>query len=257
MSVTNRTMAIANLVGYIIMMTLNGLANGLPLNGKTTGELSDQYPNLFVPAGVTFSIWGVIYLGLLVYVIRGFQTIKKGGAVFRSHYWFLVSCIFNAMWIYYWHYERIFSSLIVMICLLISLIAIYQSFKREDLSGVDFWTVKVPISIYLGWITIATIANVTALLVSVEWSGAGISDVVWTAIMIVVGSGMAAIFLLKERNFAYAMVVIWAFAGILIKRKADGSMNDLLIEQTVLGALIVITLLAAYTLFRNRRTTSA
>ena len=252
MSVSNRSIAILNLLGYIIMMTLNGLANGLPLNGKTTGELSDLYPNLFVPAGLTFSIWGVIYLALLVYVIRGFQTMDKGGAIFRSNYWFLVSCVFNALWIFTWHYEMIFGSLIVMLGLLIALISIYQSFKVEKLTKADFWTVKVPISIYLGWITIATIANVTALLVSVEWSGLGISQVSWTVLMIIVGTVMAGIFLLKEKNLPYSFVVIWAFLGILIKRRADGLDNDLLIEQTVTGALVLIALLVVYTLVAKR-----
>ena len=204
-----------NLLGFIVMLAINYLANALPINGKTTGQLSELNPNLFTPAGITFSIWGVIYFLVLVFVIV--QLMTGNQKLVASIGWaFVISSVFNALWIVAWHYERTGLSVLIMLGLLASLIYINQ-----QLSGMPFSITKLAFGIYLGWICIATIANVTALLVSINWGGFGISAEVWTILLIAVGAVVAILTMHRLHNPYLALAVMWAFAGIIIKRQAD------------------------------------
>jgi hypothetical protein len=204
-----------NLLGFIVMLAINYLANALPINGKTTGQLSELYPNLFTPAGITFSIWGVIYFLVLVFVIV--QLMTGNQKLVASIGWaFVISSVFNALWIVAWHYERTGLSVLIMLGLLASLIYINQ-----QLSGMPFSITKLAFGIYLGWICIATIANVTVLLVSINWGGFGISAEVWTILLIAVGAVVTILTMHRLHNPYLALAVMWAFAGIIIKRQAD------------------------------------
>jgi len=204
-----------NLVFFVGVLTMNYLANALPINGKDTGELSDQYPNLFVPAGLTFSIWGIIYLLLSVTVVA---------LLFRSRekteqsigWWFLANCLFNMTWILAWHYEQVALSLLIMLGLLVSLARINQS-----LSSSEDTLARLTFGIYLGWICIATIANVTTLLVSYSWHGAVFSESVWTMWLILVGAGVVVWLMRSLGNSFLALAVCWAFLGIILKRADD------------------------------------
>jgi hypothetical protein len=205
----------ANIVLFIVMIVMNYLANALPLNNKTTGQLSDSFPNLFVPAGVTFSIWGIIYLLLLTFCLVQFAPSNQA-AVSQIGWLFGLSCLFNALWIVTWHYERLPLSLVVMLGLLVSLIFINIAIRE-----IPFGLVKAAFGVYLGWICIATIANVTALLVHYEWNGLGISEETWTIVMIAVGTLIVAVTLWRLSNPFIGLAVVWAFAGIMIKRQDD------------------------------------
>ena len=204
-----------NLLFFAGMIVMNYLANALPLNGKTTGQISDNLPNLFTPAGLTFSVWGVIYLLLAVFCILQFTTHAKEIAM-NTGWIFVLSCVFNAAWILAWHYEKLPLSLLIMIGLLVSLI-----FLNMQIKDLPQGIVKAAFGIYLGWICIATIANVTAVLVSIDWNGFGISPVVWTIIMIAAGTLIVSLTLLRLNNPYIGIVVVWAFVGIIIKRQAD------------------------------------
>jgi hypothetical protein len=217
--------SVLNLLGYLIMVVVNGLANALPLNGKGTGEISDQYPNLFVPSGVTFSIWAVIYLLLLIFVIYSFIALRskfphRYDFVAHTGLLFLVSCFLNAGWIFAWHYQKIFLSVGIMIMLLISLIFIYRRLEIGDpgQSKADRYLVHLPFSIYLGWISVATIANVTALLVHIHWGHWGIDEAYWAVIMMAVGTALALIMAIKNRDIYFGLVIIWAYIGIIAKQ---------------------------------------
>jgi len=204
-----------NLLFFAGMILMNYLANAIPLNNKTTGQLSDAYPNLFVPAGITFSIWGIIYL-----LVAGFCTVQFIGtnkaASAKIGWLFVLSCLMNMLWIVFWHYEKLPLSLLVMCILLISLVLL--NIRIQDLSpGI----IKATFGIYLGWICIATIANVTTLLVHYNWNGFGISGETWTIIIIFTGTLIAALSLIKLRNPFIGLSVIWAFVGIIIKRQDD------------------------------------
>ena len=204
-----------NLILFAGMIVMNYLANALPLNGRTTGQLSDSYPNLFVPAGLTFSIWGVIYLLLAGYCLIQF-TGNNQIAIGKIGWLFAVSCLLNALWIIFWHYEKLPLSLCVMVGLLVTLI--YINIFIRDL---QFGIIKASFGIYLGWICIATVANVTALLVHYNWNGFWISQEIWTVIMISTGVLIASVSLYRLNNPFIGLSVIWAFIGIAIKRQSD------------------------------------
>lgn len=231
-----------NLLLFAGMVVMNYLANALPLNGKTTGELSDAYPNLFVPAGVTFSIWGVIYIMLLIFCVVQYTTSNQA-VISRIGWLFGISCIFNAFWIVAWHYERLPMSLILMLGLLVSLIWINIFIK-----DMPFGFFKVAFGIYLGWICIATIANVTALLVAYGWGNFGISDETWTIIMIIVGTLVVALAIWRLDNPFIGLAVVWAFIGIMIKRQAD--VRSIFITAAVAMVLVAVVLVIAF--FRKR-----
>ena len=197
------------------MVYMNYLANSLPINGKTTGELSDAYPNLFVPAGITFSIWGIIYLLVAIYCVVQFLPDSKAMAE-QISWLFILSCIFNGLWIVAWHYQKLPLSLLLMVGLLVTLILINLQL-RELPMGV----LKATFGIYLGWICIATIANVTALLVDAGWGGMGLSQQAWTIVMIAIGTLIVSFAIMRISNPYIGLSVIWAFAGIIIKRSED------------------------------------
>jgi hypothetical protein len=224
-----------NLILFAVMIVMNYLANALPLNNKTTGALSDALPNLFVPAGLTFSIWGIIYLLLAVFCAIQFkgsnQTIIAG-----IGWLFAVSCLLNALWIVAWHYQRIPLSLLIMTGMLVSLI--YINILIRDL---PLGIIKASFGIYLGWICIATIANVTALLVHYKWNAFGISEVAWAIIMIGAGTLIATITLLRLQNPFIGLSVVWAFIGIYIKRHAD-------YRTIAITAVIALLIVGAFTM---------
>jgi hypothetical protein len=206
---------ILNLVMFAIMIVMNFLANYLPINGKTTGQLSDQYSNLFVPAGITFAIWGLIYVLLLGLIVVQFSESNKETVKLIS-WFFAVSCLFNALWIVAWHYEKLPLSLLFMVGLLVSLIIIVNKLHDYPVG-----LVKATFGIYLGWICIATIANVTAFLVSISWGGWGISNEIWAIIMIGVGSVITVLAIINLNNPFIGLSVVWAFIGINLKRSGD------------------------------------
>jgi hypothetical protein len=218
------------------MLVMNYLANALPLNNKTTGELSDSFPNLFVPAGMTFSIWGIIYSLVIIYCVVQFTGTDKM-VINNISWWFGITCIFNALWIVCWHYGKLPLSLIVMLGLLVSLIYINISI-RELPVGI----IKATFGIYLGWICIATIANVTALLVDSNWNGFNISHEIWTIVMIVTGVLIIALTIYRLKNPFIGLSVIWAFIGIAIKRQDD-------YRSIFISAIIALSILSLLTLW--------
>ncbi len=204
--------AIINLIGFIFTLIMNGLANALPLNGLTTKELSDMYPNLFVPAGFTFSIWGVIYLLLIIWVTYWFSPSEEKQQEYEKTslgWWFFISCLANGSWIVAWHYQMLGLSVLLMLVIFISLFAMYYKLYFQIRS----WKVKVPISVYLGWISVATIANITALLVGNGFTG-GDNASTYSSIMIVVGTILGLYFILIKKDVFYGLVIVWALFGI-------------------------------------------
>lgn len=204
-----------SLLFFVAMVYMNYLANSLPINGKTTGQLSDAYPNLFVPAGITFSIWGIIYLLLAAYCVVQFLPASKEIAI-KIGWLFIISCVLNGLWIVAWHYQKLTLSLLIMIGLLVSLIMI-----NLQLKDLPMGVLKAAFGVYLGWICIATIANVTALLVDTGWGGIGISPQAWTIIMIATGTIIVMLTVMRINNPFIGLSVVWAFTGIIIKRSVD------------------------------------
>ena len=199
-------------LAYFAVITVNYLANALPIGGVTTGEASDSFSNLFTPAGVTFSIWGLIYTLLLVYVciiggLFGKKPSKKKQKILNKvGVLFIVNAIANCCWIFAWHHGQIALSVIIMLVLLITLILVADLLNKEKFSLTDTICLRLPFSIYFGWITVATIANITVLLVSIGWNGWGISEQIWTIIILLIGATIGIWRGLKDKNIAYLAV---------------------------------------------------
>jgi len=243
-----RILQAGNIVAAIMAIGVNALAVILPLNGKTTQELSDALPNLFVPAGITFSIWGIIYILWIVfaaYQARDFfkKEEKEMPFLHKITFLFILSCIANSAWIFFWHYQYVGLSLLTMIVLLFSLLAIYirLNIGRSVVTMTEKLCVHVPFSVYLGWITVATIANVTAFLVSLHWDGWGIDPLIWTIVVISVGTLLTYLMLVLRKDLAFSLVILWAFLGIWLKRMAQpNTTTDLNVATTVSIALVLI-----------------
>jgi len=227
-------------LAVIATIVVNGLANALPLNGQTTGEISDRFKVFFVPAGYVFSIWGLIYLGFVAYAVYQVLPAQRENArLERIGYLFAVSCLANIAWIFLWHYEVFVGTIVAMLALLGLLIAIYLrlGIGRAQVSRAERWLVHLPFSIYLGWITVATIANVTSLLDYLGWGGWGIAGAWWAVIMLVAATAITALMSLTRGDAAYVLVVIWAFVGIAVKH-ADTAV------VSIPAALLVVVLAA-------------
>jgi hypothetical protein len=239
-----------NILAAIITILVNALAVILPLNGKTTQELSDALPNLFVPAGITFSIWGIIYILWIVFAIYQARDLFKKEEIEmpflqQISFLFIISSIANSAWIFLWHYEYIGLSLLMMIILLLSLLALYVRLNigRSIVSMTERLCVHFPFSVYLGWITVATIANVTAFLISINWDGFGISPLNWTIIIIAIGTLLTLLMLTLRKDIAFSLVVLWAFYGIWMKRTTQPTTTiNVNVATTTIIAIILITI---------------
>lgn len=243
---------IAIVLAVIVTITINALASILPINGLDTGQISDQFKVYFVPAGYVFSIWGVIYLGLIVYAIfQALPSQRENPRLRSTAGLFLLSSLANCTWIFLWHYQLFVLTLLAMVSLLVCLILIYLRLgigKGEKISEGETWAVRLVFSVYLGWVTVATIANVTDVLAYVNWGGWGIAPQVWAVIMLVVALVVAALMAITRRDTAYLLVLVWAFYGIAVKFKAES-----LLYASALAAAVVAGLLAVSTLLPMKK----
>jgi hypothetical protein len=243
-----RLLQAGNILATFITIAVNALAVLLPLNGKTTQELSDALPNFFVPAGITFSIWGIIYILWIVFAVYQARDMFKKEEIkmpFLSQitWLFLLSGFANSAWIFLWHYQHVGLSVLMMLLLLASLLAIYVRLKigKSKVPLKEKLCVHVPFSVYLGWITVATIANITAYLVSIQWDGFGIDQLTWTIIVIAVGTLLTYLMLALRKDLAFSLVVLWAFFGIWMKRMTQpNTLTDVNVATTVSIAMILI-----------------
>jgi len=213
---------------YVAMVIVNILANALPINNRSTGAISDAYPNLFAPAGLTFSIWGLIYLLLAGYVLYQFglfgkESAQKNEALLRKiNILFIFTSLANIAWVFAWHYDFIGLSVLIMAILLELLIKIADIDRAGHLEAREKRFISTPFSVYFGWITVAAIANITVFLVSVDWNRFGIADHIWTSIILFVGALIGILRMRKDKNIAYGLVLIWAYLGILFKHLSAG-----------------------------------
>jgi len=212
------------------MVLVNILANVIPFNGVTTGQISDSYPNLFAPAGITFSIWGIIYLSLASYLLYQFGLFNKKEGIInkevieKAGIFFTISSIANTVWIFVWHYRAIGISLFMIVIILLCLIIINVTIKKANLITREKIFLRLPFSIYFGWITVAVIANVSVFLVSINWNRFGLSESFFTIIVLFSGLLIACLTILKNQDLAYGLVVIWAYVGILIRHTSSSGL---------------------------------
>jgi len=235
-----------NVLALIGMVVLNGLANALPFNGLTTGEVSDRFEVYFVPAGYVFSIWGLIYVALAAFAVYQALPSQRDNPRLRGiGYLFAFSAVANVGWLFFWHYELFTLTIVAMVTLLLLLIAIYLrlGIGRTSVPASEKWFVRLPFSIYLGWVTVATIANATSLLDFLNWGGWGISPEAWTVIMLAVATGLTAAVTFTRGDLAYGAVIVWAFAGIAVKH--TGTPVVAATAWVATAAVVVVTVLGA------------
>lgn len=241
---------LANALSVVLALTVNILASALPLNGQNTGEISDRFEVFFVPAGYVFSIWGLIYIGWIAFAVYQFTPAQRENPRLQKlGYWFALSGVFNAAWLFCWHYNLFGLSVLVMLALLVTLIVSYLKLDvgRAPVSTVEKWSVDIPFSIYLGWISVATIANITDYLYYIGWDGFGIAPQTWAVMMLVVASLLGLAMALTRRDAGFLFVFVWAFAGIALKQAAAP-----LVAYSAWAATILALGLAIYSLARRR-----
>lgn len=236
------------LLSTVLMLVVNIMANIVPFNNQTTAQISDSFKVFFVPAGYVFAIWGVIYVGLIAFNILAFMPRKnENKKVSQIIPVVIISNLANTLWIFMWHYNYLASSVLIMFALLVCLINIYMHFNvRKDLSKNEYLLGKIPFSIYLSWISVATIANITDLLYARGWDGFGLSGPVWASILVVVAACLAIFFLLKHRDVAYALVFIWAVIGIAVNFSGVSPLNVI-----SFGSSLVVAFVVLYTIYKK------
>lgn len=243
---TRNVFAVLNTLLFLGTIAVNALANILPINGMNTGEVSALYPSLFTPAGITFSIWSVIYLSLLVFVV--FQWSLREKKYFTElSILFMLSCVLNIIWILVWHHLLIFISVIIMLIFLFVLIRIFLLLQNNiEKTTAEQICLHFPFTIYLAWICVATIANISALLTSLDWDGGMFSKTTWTVIMMSVAAALAVFIVSKFYRYAFGLVVIWALTGIALNHQP-------VITNAAIVIIIILVCLSMYTYIRRRK----
>jgi translocator protein len=236
-----------NVLAYLLTLIVNGLANALPLNGQNTGQISDRFAVFFTPAGYVFAIWGVIYILLGIFTVyQALPAQRANPRLGRIGYLFALSSLANVAWIFLWHYNLFYLTLLAMGTLLVSLIAIYLRLdpERGRAGAAERWALEIPFSVYLGWITVATIANVTDVLYLLGWHGGP----AWALPLLAVGVALAAALTYTRRDAAYDLVLAWAFIGIAVRQAA----TPLVVVSAYVAAGLA-AILALWALLRPRR----
>ncbi|NDJ52737.1 MAG: tryptophan-rich sensory protein [Chloroflexi bacterium] len=247
------------IVATIATLTVNTLAQTLPINNLTPQEISDAIPALFTPAGYVFGIWSIIYLGMIGYTIYQALPAQRENELLRKIApFYLLSSVGNIGWILLWHYLFITVSMAAMLLLLVSLIGVYVILHRDDRrpeNNGERILVYPVFSVYLAWVSVATIANASAVLFNLEWGAFGISHVIWTNIMVFIAMGLGATFLFSRFfDVAYALVLIWSFVGIAVRHA--GTYDGILIPVGMMAGALGLMIVIAYFMRQSSSTPS-
>jgi hypothetical protein len=238
---------ILNLLAVFVTIAINTLADALPINGQGTGAISDQFQVYFVPAGYVFAIWGLIYLGLLAFgIYQALPAQRANPRLARIGWLFVLSCVANCAWIFLWHYELFTLTGLVIVLLLACLLAIYVRLDigRQRVSTAERWCVDAVFSLYLGWVSVATIANLSDVLNTWGVAGAGPAAVAWTVALLAVGVGLAVALRWLRRDAVFGGVIVWAFIGIALKQTGTPTvaLSAWIGAALVAAALLVLSL---------------
>lgn len=246
--ITRQVVVVIALIGTL---AVNFLSNALPINGQTSAEVANRLPIYFVPDNYVFSIWGIIYVFLAGFAIyQALPSQRENPRLRRIGYWFVLSSVANSVWLFLFHYEQFLLTMVAMIIVLASLIVIYLRLDigRAMVSRAETWLTQIPFSIYLGWITVATVANASYVLYDANWDGFGISGELWAAIMLVVATAITLTMIFTRRDIAYTAVIVWALVGIVSKQS-----DTALVAGTAILMTVIVVGAAAFTLYQNWR----
>ena len=251
-------------ISFVLMILLNVLANLLPLNGKTTGEISDLYPSIITPAAYTFSIWGLIYFLLLLFTLYQ-MLVKSGDSTITPEIFnhirilFIISCFANGAWIIAWHYEYIALALMLIFIILICLYIINITLWGQELSGKEKLLVQIPFEIYFAWITAAAVINATVLLISIGWTGYDIPGILWASMLLLLFLGLSSRILIKYDSVAYALVSLWVYMGILVQNvsKHGYAGSYPLVIKLIILCMLVLLVEIGYTIWKRMNNTAS
>jgi hypothetical protein len=235
----------------LVTIVINILADALPINGLNTGKISDSFNVLFVPAGYVFAIWGIIYIGLIAYAVyQALPAQRENPRLQATGWWVVLGGVANSLWIFLWHYEQFVGTLGAMLVLLATLIAVYLrlGIGRIKVSTGETWAVRVPFSIYLGWITVATVANVEDVLYTYNLPLLNDHARFWMVIILGAVLVIAGLMNFLRRDVAYALVILWALAGIAARWPQAGMIT---IATWVTFGLVAASLAAAFLVKRK------
>jgi translocator protein len=238
----NKFRQISVVLVILITITINILADVLPINHLNTGTISDTFHVYFVPAGYVFAIWGLIYIGLLAYaVFQALPTQRNNPRLQATSWWIVLGGFANSAWIFLWHYELFIGTLAAMLVLLASLIATYLGLGigETKVSKSETWAVRIPFSVYLGWITVATVANATDVF-SMKWNVSGAVAQTWFLLILAAVLAISTLMSLTRRDVAYILVILWALVGIGYKFSTEPL---IWISSLVTALLVVLGLL--------------
>lgn len=239
---------VITVVAYLLTVLVNGLAVALPLNGLTTAEISDRFPVLVTPANFVFGIWSVIYILLLAFTIfQALPSKRREAGLVAIGYLPALAGILNAVWVLLWHFEVFALTVPVMLALLATLVIIHVRLRPvRRAGGVTRWVVGLPYSVYLGWITVATIANISQMLYWAGYRGEPLGESAWAVIILTTGVALAVIMLLREADWAYALVIVWAYVGIAAGQEDVVAVLAALVGASIVGVLIGWVLIRPY-----------
>lgn len=232
-----------NLVAFALMILANVLSNALPINGQSMPEISAKYPSLFTPAGFTFSIWGLIYLALLVFVVwQALPAQRDSARLAGLSVYFKVNCLANAVWIVVWHYDFLALSLIVMFVILATLVLIYRELipDIDSATFLEHLVLYLPFSLYSGWIAVATIANASVLQTGNGWDGVFLTSVQWTLVKIALAGAIGTTVIIRFRDPVFATAIAWAAYGISVMQSATPAVSGAATTLSLLMMILVV-----------------
>lgn len=232
---------------------VNVWSNLAPINGLNIGEIANTIFQevQILPANYAFSIWGVIYLGLLAYgVFQLLPSQRENPVLQRVDYLLIISCIVQALWVIAFLLRQFWASTLMMIGILLPLIGIYLQLGvgKRRVSRQEKWYAHIPFSIYLGWISVATIVNVAVALYNNDWNGWGLAPQGWTVIMMIVAAIVGALVALRRRDIAYPLVIVWALVAIAVRQAALP-----LVATVAVGLAVALALLVLWIQFKLKR----
>lgn len=241
-----------NLTAILAAFGINVLANVAPINGLTIGEISNTFFRevLVIPANYAFAIWGIIYLGLMTFAVyQALPAQRQNPDLRRLGYLVVVASLAQIAWVFLFQYRLFALSLVAMLAILLSLIGSYWrlGIGTKRVSKQERWFIHIPLSIYLAWISVATIVNVALTLDHLGWRGWGIAPEVWTAIALVAGAVIAAVVSVQRTDIAFVLVFVWAFVAIAVRQA-----NIVLIAATAGGLAIALVVLLLVNVLRRR-----
>lgn len=251
-----KQLQVLNGLALILTIAVSYISNAGILNGNTMASVSAKYDNLFTPAGYAFSIWGLIYLSMLAFVIYYGRTLfkptkKEDKTVEQIGWWFIISCLANISWVLLWLYDYILLSVLMMVVLLFSLLKIVVNLKMElyNVPLKKFLFLWWPFCFYSGWVSVALIANIAAYLKKIEWNGLGISEAIWTVVMIIVAASIN-VFMIWNRNMReYALVGVWSLVAIAVANQS----GDMMVYWTAIIMSFLIFINISVHGYQNRK----